>query len=81
MNSKKKIMIGGEKIMIGGPASAFDPVKPKKFDDLDEMFAFEEPSNKEKTAFDVCRTERKTALRQIKDMFHRKIMPSFCSKK
>ena len=77
----EKIMIGGEKILIGGPASAFEPVKPKRFDDLDEMFASEEPSKQEKTAFEVGRNERKTALKQIKDLFQRKVLPSFCSKK
>jgi hypothetical protein len=79
MNSKRKIMIGGEKIMIGGPNSAFDQVKPQKFDDLDEMFASEEPSKQEKTTVEI-RNERKTALRHIKDLFQRKVLPSCCNK-
>ena len=86
MNSKKKIMVGGEKIMnggekivIGGPNSAFEQVKRQRFDDLDEMFASEEPEQKEKTTVEI-RNERKTALRQIKDLFQRKIVPSCCNK-
>ena len=80
MNSKKKIMIGGEKIMIGGPNSAFESVKTQRFDDLDEMFASEEPSKQqEKTTVEI-RNERKTALRHIKDLFQRKIVPSCCNR-
>ena len=80
MNSKKKIMIGGEKIVIGGgPNSAFEQVKRQRFDDLDEMFASEEPEQKEKTTVEI-RNERKTALKQIKDLFQRKIVPSCCNK-
>jgi hypothetical protein len=83
MNSKKKIMIGGEKIMIGGPNSAFEQVKTQRFDDLDEMFASEEPSKQEKTTVEI-RNERKTALKQIKDLFRGnigKVLPACCTKK
>ena len=79
MNSKKKILIGG------GPNSAFEPVKTQRFDDIDEMFASEEPiKNKpDKTTVEI-RNERKTALKQIKDLFRGnigKVLPACCNKK
>jgi hypothetical protein len=85
MNSKKKIMIGGEKIVIGGgPNSAFEPVKTQRFDDIDEMFASEEPikHKPDKTTVEI-RNERKTALKQIKDLFRGnigKVLPACCNK-
>jgi hypothetical protein len=73
MNSKKKIMIGG------GPKSAFDPVKPQRFDNLDEMFASEDATQQEKYTI-KNRNERKFAFKQIKDLFKRKVLPSCCNK-